>query len=510
MSEKYDVIVIGAGLGGLTAGTILAKNGMKVLILEKNHTAGGAVTTFYKNGYPIDITHALCALKEGAIIKKMFDYLDITKEFETVELEKTFLYATKNERNIACYSDINKYSEELSYNFPEETQGIRSFLKEVESIWSKEILKSNYNPSVPLLFLYPFIFHNLFKYRKFTFDQFLDKFNFSPKLKDVVSVGWPYLGLPREKVSALYMICLLGSYHLDKTFFIKGGFGKITDAIVNKFEGLGGKINYNTKCEKIIFKNRTACGVNTNKGDFFGEKIISNADTKKTFQDLIGGSFSKTPFSNISKLAPSCSILQIHFVATAEIRKEFLSCGSIKLAIDFDLESKLKQFIKYAGDSSTNSCLIISIHSLNEFNHSNNMFVFNVGYFSASYYLWKKLRVDYGEKEYNIKKEEVARILIDYLRNIFPISEIKCINVFTPVSYEKWLGATEGAIYDSACTPQQILFNRQKNKTKIKNLLLVGSKTFPGPGIIGALISAFSLSDTLLDGKLTQGKILLR
>ncbi len=74
---KYDSIIIGSGVGGLTTGNFLAKNGQKVLILEKHFKVGGYVTTYKRKRYPMDVVHVIGGLKNGAPLDKIFKYLNI-------------------------------------------------------------------------------------------------------------------------------------------------------------------------------------------------------------------------------------------------------------------------------------------------------------------------------------------------------------------------------------------------------------------------------------------------
>lgn len=516
---NYDVIIIGAGIGGLTTGNILAKNGMKVLILEKNHVPGGAVTTFYRNNYPIDISHSLCALRTGAIIRKMFDYLEITKKLEIVELEKAFIYITGENKSVFCYADTDKYIEELKRHFPSEIEKIKIFFKKTEKIWDKELLKilrSYRSPSLPRLLLYPFLFPNVFKYINYTFDKYLDEFRLSPFLKEVLSAGWPYLGLNKDKASALYMICLIGSFHKDRSYFIKGGFGNITRLLESNFKKLGGKILYNTEIKEILFNNRNMAYAVRDKNSNMhqAKKIISNIDSKKTFLELIEKNrLSQSFYKRIQNFTMSYSMIQVHIVAEAEVSKEYLSCGTIMLSFKSDLEQGLKRALNIFNKENANQdqTAIVGINYLKDFlpQTENNTFVFNIGVLSVNYALWKSFFNSFGEKEYENIKNEISQLIIKELKKIWAIKDVKFTNVLTPLSFEKWLGVTEGAVYDIACSPRQVLFNRLKNKTKINNFYLVGAKTLPGHGIIGALTSAFFLSDLLLGNKLSEGKISL-
>lgn len=75
--NQYDTIIIGAGIGGLTTGNFLAKAGQKVLILEKHFQVGGYVTSYKRNGYPMDVVHVIGGLKNGAPLDRVFKHLDL-------------------------------------------------------------------------------------------------------------------------------------------------------------------------------------------------------------------------------------------------------------------------------------------------------------------------------------------------------------------------------------------------------------------------------------------------
>lgn len=507
--SNYDVIIIGAGIGGLTAGNILVKNGKKVLILEKNQVPGGAVTTFYKNSYPLDISHSLGAMKEGSFIRKTFDYLNIFKNIEFQELNKLFICIKENNVPIFCYANIERYKDELKNNFPTENNNIDRLFKIMEGIWSKEILKSYYDPSMLRFLSYPFLFPNLTKYRNYTFEQFLSTFTNNTALKETVSGIWPYLGVNRFAVSAIYMICAIMSYHREGSFFVKGGFGKISQSLALNFIRLGGEILYNVKVNRVLLNTRkSAYGVSdTNNNVYKASKITSNVDTKKTFLELVGKDLlPRKLLKKVNMLKMSCSALQMHIIAEAQINKEFLSVGTITLSCYLDLEKKLRAITNIRTKSLSKSVLMLSIHPLNQFTAINgkNTYVFNVGWLPACYKLWESFFVLCGREVYENMKKEIIGEVIKELKKTWNITEIRFTNMLTPLSFGCWLNSTNGAIYDSASIPSQMLFNRFKNRTAIENLYFVGAKTFPGHSIAGALLSSLFLCDIMLAGKITN------
>ena len=121
--NTFDTIIIGAGIGGLTTGNLLAKNGQEVLILEKHFQAGGYVTTYKRKKYPMDVVHVIGGLRNDAPIDRIFRYLNLYSKIQFNEVEKVFVYRFPG-YDISCYTDIEKYRAELKDYFPEKKKNI--------------------------------------------------------------------------------------------------------------------------------------------------------------------------------------------------------------------------------------------------------------------------------------------------------------------------------------------------------------------------------------------------
>ncbi len=206
------------------------------------------------------------------------------------EIEKVFIYRFPG-YDVSCYTDIEKFKAELKNNFPEEKKNIDSIMNEMTSVW-EQMLLSFYAPSFLKLMIYPLRFPKLFKYQNRTFENFLNQFTANHKLKKVLSAGWGYNGLNMSRISALYMISMLMSYHSGGAWYPKGGYQNISNAFAENFKEYGGIIKTRTEVNKIIFKQKRAVGVKTKTGEeFFAKHIISNSDTKNTFLNLIEKDF---------------------------------------------------------------------------------------------------------------------------------------------------------------------------------------------------------------------------
>ncbi|MCI5122720.1 MAG: FAD-binding protein, partial [Candidatus Electrothrix sp. AUS4] len=136
--KQYDVIIIGSGLGGLTAGAKLAKEGKKVFLIEQHSVPGGCATTFKRKDYTMEVgLHAIDGLDKQDPKKKIFDDLGV---FDNVQFIKTdALYRIRNERfDTVIPSSTQNAIESLTEKYPEESIGIKKFYKTICAI-RKEI-----------------------------------------------------------------------------------------------------------------------------------------------------------------------------------------------------------------------------------------------------------------------------------------------------------------------------------------------------------------------------------
>ena len=85
-SDKHDAIIIGSGIGGLTCGALLAKNGLDTLILEQHFKPGGYVTSYKRNNFIFDVVHVISGLKKGLPLERIFSYIVIGKKVEFIKI----------------------------------------------------------------------------------------------------------------------------------------------------------------------------------------------------------------------------------------------------------------------------------------------------------------------------------------------------------------------------------------------------------------------------------------
>ena len=140
MSEK-KVIIIGAGLGGLTTGAILACNGLRVTVVERNARIGGGLQSYNRFGATFDTgMHVISGMGEGENIRCMCDYLGISDQFENVSLDPDSdveIYVREEGRRYPVNFRRAHIADSFAAYFPQQRDSIERYVRAMDEMMSK-------------------------------------------------------------------------------------------------------------------------------------------------------------------------------------------------------------------------------------------------------------------------------------------------------------------------------------------------------------------------------------
>jgi all-trans-retinol 13,14-reductase len=141
--KKYDVVIIGSGLGGLLCGQMLSREGMRVCVLEQHHQAGGCLQNFTRQGCVFDTgIHYLGSLDEGQVLNRYFKYFGLMDQLSLKRLDAdgfdVISFAGDSKEYKYAMGD-EAFVETLAQQFPHEREGLRKYVAKVRDI-------SNYFP----------------------------------------------------------------------------------------------------------------------------------------------------------------------------------------------------------------------------------------------------------------------------------------------------------------------------------------------------------------------------
>ena len=452
MNSKYDVVIIGAGIGGLICGCYLVKAGLKVLIVEQHSKPGGYCTSFRRDGYYFDVgVRYLGSLREGGPLRRILKDLSLWDDITFIRNDPCDRIIVPD-KSIFIRANYKETIEELIINFPKEKNNIINF--------------------------FDFIFNNNFltflsKVRNLTFEELLNNFFKDHKLISILSIPLGNLGLPPSQISALVSIILYKEYILDGGYYPRGGIQILPDLIASRFKLYGGEILYNVSAQKIFVKNKTINGIGINNEFIKTKIVVSNCDARTTFKDLVECDCREKTV--VDKLMPSTSAITLYLGLDNKLENITPAHYTTWFFSTYDVEEC------YGGQNdvlfwvSNIRYLICDFPSLVDVtlapkNKSILKILLGIKEFDLN--LWEIHKQKLIEKIFmKINK------LIPNIQNFIEIMEIA-----TPFTFNKFTSNLDGALFGWASTKNQVERNILPQITSIKGLYLVGHWTTCGVG----------------------------
>ena len=272
--EKYDAIVIGAGIGGLSCAAFLAKSGMKVKVFERHSIPGGYCTSFNRKGFNFSAAVLYTSgCGPGGPVTKVLTELGLGNKVEFHKIEP-FCKLLFPDESFIVPATFNGWMDMLINNFPGEKDRITRFIHSIQAI-AEDMQKIPTQSDL------------VTKYRDKTLKEFMDEYLADSCLKAVIS-GIFFGGLPPSRLSALSWSALMNTRLKDGVYVPKGGAQVLADALVGALKGFGGQLELNKGVRKILIESGRAVGVETNDGKRIkASTTVSNVAARETFGGLI-------------------------------------------------------------------------------------------------------------------------------------------------------------------------------------------------------------------------------
>jgi len=492
---KYDAIIIGSGLGGLSCAAAFARQGFKPLVLEKHDRPGGYATTFSRpGGYVFDVSlHSTTIGERGGVHNLIPGFPEITDvEF----LPHPNLYRAifpgldirVPQKNVAAYKDL------LAAHFPEEREGIDGLFGDMQGL-SQDIGRLSGARGQVDMKRFQEEYPHLFTWHDKTWGEMMNARIRNPRLRAVVSSLWGYYGLPPSKLSALYYAMPTFGYLTNGGYYPKGRSQKLSNAMAGFIEARGGKILLNTRVSAILTKDHAARGVRTDNGtEYSGRVVVSNANAYDTFHTLLTKDETlKEYLEKMDRLSVSLSCFQV-FLGLKEDLIGRLGISDTEVFIESGYDPERSYSAASGARVEEGWCgitLYDNVYKGYSPEGKNTITIIVL----QGYDHWKGFEADYfrGRKDaYRAEKERMANVLIktaedSLLPGLSRAIEVK--EVATPLTNLRYTGNYRGAIYGWDQTVDNSGQARLPHKTPLRNLYLAGAWTRPGHGYGGVLWS---------------------
>lgn len=486
-SPDCDVIVIGAGIGGLVAATQLAARGASVLVLERYLIPGGSAGYFEREGYRFDVGASMIFGfgSQGTTNLLTRALQAVGTRLETLPDPVQIHYHLPDGLTLKVHRDYEKFLQELSAYFPHEREGIRRFYGECWKVFhclnAMELLSLE-EPRylMRVFFQHPLACLGLVKYLPQNAGDIARRYIKDPKLLKFIDMEcYCWSVVPAERTPAINAGMVFSDRHYGGINYPKGGVGQIAQKLVEGLEKAGSQIQYRARVTKILVEGGRAVGVELASGQQYrARRIVSNATRWDTFEKLLPPKeLPATEARWQQRYQKSPSFLSLHLGVKAEVLPPGTECHHILLE-DWQEMEREQGTIFVSIPTRLDPDLAPPGHHI-------------VHAFTPS---WMEQWQGLSPREYQHQKEEAAARLIERLEKIFPglSAGLDYQEVGTPRTHRRFLGRGEGTYGPVPRRKLAGLLGMPFNRTAIPGLYCVGDSTFPGQGLNAVAFSGFA------------------
>lgn len=503
MNNSYEIIVIGAGLGGLASAFELARAGKKVLLLEQHNLPGGYASSFVRGRFEFEPSlHEMPDMRSlkdvTGVVRYLLDDAKLDLSFKSIP-EAYRLILTEKKINIKVPFGIDNFIKAIDKEIP----GSRSFVEKYMNLCSdvqsaftylnKNAENLNYGDLLKK-------HGNFIRTGSKTADDIADALDLPQNVRDIIYPYWCYLGVPTNRVSFSIWAALLNSYISSGAVIPSMRSHELASAFVCEIEELGGEIRYNTRADKILVSNGSISGVKISNGEeILTEKVISNASQTLVFSSLIEPSVSVPDMAlkNINARKLGFSLVVVYLGLNADMEELGLTDYSYFIAPHMNTDKLYDAIYNLETDEIMQASVCLNAANPDCSPPGTTILSLTAGYRAEAW-------ADVEEKDYFKIKNKIADKLISQFEVATGVSlrkHIEEIEVATPETFARYTGAHDGIVYGYEPEPWDSIIPRAisvDDEDYIKGLTFCGGFSVRCHGYGSSILSGKAAAERMI------------
>lgn len=481
MSDR-SIIIIGAGIAGLSAGCYGRMNGFQTRIFEMHKKPGGLCTSWKREGYIINgCIHWLVGSSPTSSFFRLWEELGALHGKSIVNHEEYGRIEGVDGGKFIVYTDIDRLEQHMKGIAPEDTGVIDEFIKAVRRCtgvdppWEKAPEASGLFDALKMIVGSFPLLRMLLKWNRISLRDFGMRFK-NPLLRE----AFPLLFMPDFPVS--FMIMTFAWMHRKAAGYPVGGSLEFARAVEKRYLALGGEMAYRARVQKIITENGRAVGIRLEDGsEHRADYVISAADGHATIFDMLEGKYvDYTIRGYYEKLIPFPPLVHVALGVNRAFDDIPHSAGGIAL--------QLREPIRIGGVKQ--NWMSVHVYNFDPTLAPPGKTVVIV-IFPTDYDYWKDLHED--RDRYKSEKETIADTVVALLDKRFPglAAQVEMRDVATPTTFVRYTGNWKASFEGWMVTPETWSFGRTMRKTLpgLENFYMAGQWVEPGGGIPAVAMS---------------------
>ncbi|HEX2163670.1 MAG TPA: NAD(P)/FAD-dependent oxidoreductase [Thermoanaerobaculia bacterium] len=487
---RYDAVVVGAGIGGLIAANLLAREGLAVLLVERHYMAGGFCSSFRRGGYTFDAsTHFYPLLGNSRTLTgALIDGLGVETGWVKMDPVDTFHFPDGSRFEVPA--DLDDYLAAVRARFPHQAEALDRFFADVREAYVLGLVAYFGERETP----------RLARFRDWTLTEALERHFDDPELRLLLTADCPHWGSSPSSTSFVFDSMLRLSYFLGN-YYPVGGSQAFADELARRFEERGGEILMSTAVDRVEVGARAEGGgrfvraveMETLRGPLAGRHrveaatVVANVDLASLVERLVGAeAVGDELATSVLRLRPTWPCFLTH------LGLEGVDPAAIERAQGY-------WWSGWDADRVGRDALVCKVFSPT---------LYDPGLAPPGgqiVILQKVLEMDPAEvTDWTAHKAEVEAFVTAQLERVLPgVGERTVVrHSASAATAERFTGNRGGAMLGWEMSPGQLGAARPGIETPVAGLFLCGHWTRPGGGITPVIVSAVRVAERITGSRL--------